>query len=905
MDLKKEFEAIYGAGEPAVYYAPGRVNLIGEHVDYNGGKVFPCALSFGTFAAIRLREDRTLRFASLNFPQRYSSSLDNMEYSRDQGWSNYPRGVIKEFLMKGVALTGMDILIYGEIPNGSGLSSSASLEVVMAAALNDLFEARLDKVTMVRMCQHSENTFNGVNCGIMDQFAVGMGRDSKAILLDCGSLDYEYVPLDLKGVKIVIGNTCKKRGLADSKYNERRAECDAALADLQKVVDIQTLCELTPAQFEAHKDAIQDPVCRVRAEHAVYENARVEEAVKVLNQGDLEAFGQLMNQSHDSLRDLYEVTGKELDTMVEEERKIPGTLGARMTGAGFGGCTVALVKDEYVDEFIEKVGAGYQARTGLKPEFYVAEAGQGMMRVDEPMPFVIEELLAYALDHRLIEKEDTIFCRNQLLDICQIAVPYEKTENGQPVKEAFEEARKQAPGLTPYPILRKMLDYMVNTGLIEGEDVTYRDLMDARIMGILTPRPSTVAKEFESLRQEDPAKASDYFYEMSLSNHYVMDERIKKNLYWTSPSPYGDMEITINLSKPEKDPKMIAKLLSQKSTGYPKCLLCPENVGYAGRTNHPARQNLRQIPMTLEGEQWYLQYSPYTYYQEHCILLKGEHVPMKISELTFRRLFDFIEKLPHYFMGSNAGLPVVGGSILTHEHYQGGHHTFAMEKASIRANYTNKVEPEVSAATINWAMAGIRIAGKDREKVIHLATYILDQWSVYSDPSVGIYAETDGVPHNAITPIARFNQKGEYELDLVLRNNLMTEEYPEGVFHPHRVLHHIKKENIGLIEVMGLAVLPGRLQKELALIEEILLGAEEENFTEEEKSSLEKHHPWIEELVERYGKVQDEKTAAAILRKEVADVFTRVLEDAGVFKNDENGKAALEKFMKTAGFDRL
>lgn len=904
MDLKQEFKKIYGGAEPTVYYAPGRVNLIGEHIDYNGGKVFPCALSFGTYAAIRLRDDRKLQFASLNFPQRYSADVDHISYKKENGWSNYPQGVILEFLRRGVNVCGMDVLIYGEIPNGSGLSSSASIEVVMAEALNDLFGAGLDKVTMVQMCQHSENTFNGVNCGIMDQFAVGLGRESKAILLDCATLDYQYVPLDLQGVKIVIGNTRKKRGLADSKYNERRSECEEALAELKTVVDIENLCDLTPEEFAGVAHVISRPICRNRAEHAVCENARVLEAVRVLEKGDLAAFGQLMNASHDSLRDLYEVTGFELDTMVDEERKIPGTLGARMTGAGFGGCTVALVKEEAVDTFIEEVGKNYREKTGLEPEFYVAEAGQGMCRVDEPLPFVIDELLAYALQKELIEDVDVYFCRNALMDLLNVKVPYPAAENGLPCREAFEAALKEAPGATPAPILKKILDFMVDHGMIEGEDVTYRDLMDARIMGLLTPRPSEVNRRFLELRKEDPEKASEYFYDLSRNNHYVMAERIAKNLYWTSPSRYGDMEITINLSKPEKDPKVIAKLLTMKSSGYPKCLLCPENVGYAGRADHPARQNLRQIPMKLEGEQWYLQYSPYTYYQEHCILLKGEHVPMKINEFTFRRLFAFIETLPHYFMGSNAGLPVVGGSILNHEHYQGGHHVFPMEKAALRATYSDPAHPSVAVGAINWAMAGIRLKGKDKEEVIQCALHVLDSWEAYSDPEAFIFAETDGVMHNAITPIARFNAEGEYEMDLVLRNNIMTEEYPDGVFHPHKELHHIKKENIGLIEVMGLAVLPGRLQKELSLIEDILTGRDISEFSERERQSLEKHGPWIEEMKQCYGTALTRDEASMILKKEVGSIFTRVLEDAGVYKNNEEGHAAFERFMTKAGFIR-
>lgn len=921
MDLLQEFINTYGQVEGSdtpvssqsaldqkvfTYYAPGRVNLIGEHIDYNGGKVFPCALSFGTYGLIRLRSDFTVRMKSLNMSKLVKIDLRDNHYDEKDGWGNYVKGVIKEFQDRQAALTGFDLLIYGEIPNGSGLSSSASLEVMIATMLNDVFKTGFDRVRLVQMCQHSENTFNGVNCGIMDQFAVGLGRQGKAILLDCNTLDYEYVPLDLKGVKIVIGNTKKRRGLADSKYNERRAECEEALKDLQTELPVKALCQLTPEEFEAHKHLIRRPVCRKRAEHAVYENARVLKAVQVLKEGNIAAFGKLMDQSHDSLRDLYEVTGTELDTMVEEARKIDGTLGSRMTGAGFGGCTVSLVRADAVDDFIRTVGQNYQKRTGLTPEFYVADAGQGAHRVDEPIELLVEELLAYGLDERLIEQADTVFVRNQLLEILGLSEPYPKTEGTLPCREAFRLERRQIAheDETPYPILSRILDYMCDRGMIEGDDTVRRDLMDARIMGLFVARPSTVAEKFRTLRIEDPEKASGYFYHLSRASHYVMAERIRKNLYWTVPTQYGDLEITINLSKPEKDPRVIATMLKTQKASYPKCLLCPENVGYPGRLDHPARQNLRQIPMMLEGEQWYLQYSPYTYYQEHCILLKESHVPMKIDELTFRRLFQFIEMMPHYFMGSNAGLPVVGGSILTHEHYQGGHHVFPMEKAAVRQRYMAPGHEGLTVNVLNWPLSAIRLSGKDREELIRMASHVLTFWEAYSDEKVGIYAFTGDTPHNAVTPIARFNQNGEYELDLVLRNNLTTDQYPLGVFHPHEDLWHIKKENIGLIEVMGLAILPGRLQKELSVISRILTGTKQESLSQAEKDMIEKHQPWIKDMLSRVSVPMDQQSADQLLKKEVGKIFEKVLEDAGVYKNDPNGIEAFQRFMLACGFVR-
>jgi len=380
--MVKEFIEIFGGeGEIVEFFAPGRVNLIGEHIDYSGGFVFPCALDFGTYAAVRAREDSQVNFVTLNYDKRVSIDLSDVVYREWDNWTNYPKGVIKEFQNKGYEIKGFDVVYYGNIPNGSGLSSSASLEVLTAVFLNELFDCKIDMVDLVKMSQSAENNFVGVNCGIMDQFAVAMGKKDNAILLDCNTLDYTYVPLVLEGVKIVIGNTKKRRGLADSKYNERREECEGALADLQTKLDISNLCEMDGPTFESHRHLIVKKIARDRVEHAVFENVRTKNAKAALEAGDIEVFGALMNQSHDSLKNLYGVTGVELDTMVEEARKIKGTIGARMTGAGFGGCIVALVKEEAVDKFIEEVGKNYQSKTGLKPEFYVANVGQGAGRI--------------------------------------------------------------------------------------------------------------------------------------------------------------------------------------------------------------------------------------------------------------------------------------------------------------------------------------------------------------------------------------------------------------------------------------------------------------------------------------------------------------------------------------------
>lgn len=382
-EIVGKFVELYGgeASRVSKFFAPGRVNLIGEHIDYNGGYVFPCALDFGTYAAARKRDDGKVRFATLNFDLRVEIDVDDIRYKEEDDWTNYSKGVIKEFIDKGHEIGGFDILYYGNIPNGSGLSSSASLEVLTAVVVNELFDCKEDMVEMVKMSQRAENQFVGVNCGIMDQFASGMGKLNNAILLDCETLDYEYAPLKLNGYKIVIGNTKKRRGLADSKYNERRSECQYALECIQKELDIKNLCEMDVEKFDKYKHLIERDIPRDRAKHAVEENVRVKEAVEALNKEDIITFGKLMNASHESLRDLYEVTGVELDTMVEEARKIEGTIGSRMTGAGFGGCTVSIVKEDSVDEFIREVGKNYEDRVGLEPEFYVANVGDGAGRI--------------------------------------------------------------------------------------------------------------------------------------------------------------------------------------------------------------------------------------------------------------------------------------------------------------------------------------------------------------------------------------------------------------------------------------------------------------------------------------------------------------------------------------------
>ncbi|MBQ5581455.1 MAG: UDP-glucose--hexose-1-phosphate uridylyltransferase, partial [Clostridia bacterium] len=413
------------------------------------------------------------------------------------------------------------------------------------------------------------------------------------------------------------------------------------------------------------------------------------------------------------------------------------------------------------------------------------------------------------------------------------------------------------------------------------------------LMGVVTPRPSDVVKTFQSLYGESPEKATDWFYQFSQDTNYIRATRVAKDIRWSVPSEFGDIDISINLSKPEKDPRDIAAAKTAKQSAYPKCQLCLENEGYAGRMDHPARQNHRIIPVTINESHWGFQYSPYVYYNEHCIVLNGEHVPMKIDRAAFRKLFDFVGQFPHYFLGSNADLPIVGGSILSHDHFQGGRYEFAMAKAPYESTFTVPGYEDVEAGIVHWPLSVIRLRGEDDARIIDLADHILKAWRGYTDEAAFIFAETDGEPHNTITPIAR-KRDGKFELDLALRNNITTEECPLGVYHPHAEYHHIKKENIGLIEVMGLAILPARLKTEMALLAECLTG----DKRMEDYPELEQHAEWARDIAARRTDLNKD-TVDDILKEEIGHVFVHVLEDAGVYKCTEEGRAAFERFIAT------
>ncbi|OGO79089.1 MAG: galactose-1-phosphate uridylyltransferase [Clostridiales bacterium GWB2_37_7] len=489
----------------------------------------------------------------------------------------------------------------------------------------------------------------------------------------------------------------------------------------------------------------------------------------------------------------------------------------------------------------------------------------------------IKRLTNYGIDKKLIYKEDETYVINSILEILHLdefmdtEIEYEELDN-------------------PQAILDNILDFAYQTGVLEVNTVTYRDLLDTKLMGCLVARPSEVIRAFYKDYKMSPRLATENYYKMSMASNYIRKDRTDKNLNWRTNTEYGELDITINLSKPEKDPKAIAAAKNLKSSSYPKCLLCSENEGYVGRVNHPARQNLRVIPVELCNEQWFLQYSPYVYYNEHSIIFKGKHMPMKISEATFDRLLEFVYKFPHYFIGSNADLPIVGGSILSHDHFQGGKYKFAMETAPIKKSVVIKGFEEVEAGIVKWPMSVVRLRSIDIGVLSKVSNHVLEAWKSYSDESVEIVSNTKGEPHNTVTPIAKYKDN-KYEMDIVLRNNRTNEEHPLGIFHPHSDLHHIKKENIGLIEVMGLAVLPARLIEELEILKECLEGKKNIN----EYDELQQHGSWYEYLKNKYSGLSIDYQE--VLQQEVGKIFERILTDAGVFKQDSRGLQAFERFI--------
>lgn len=489
---------------------------------------------------------------------------------------------------------------------------------------------------------------------------------------------------------------------------------------------------------------------------------------------------------------------------------------------------------------------------------------------------IINELIQYGLKNGLIDEADKVYTTNRLLELFNLSsyTPGDISDSVRPIDEILEDA----------------LNYAADNGFLEDDSITTKDLFDTKIMGLLTPPPSYVRNTFRSKYNASPVDATNYYYDFSKATNYIRKDRIAKDEKWVTDTKYGKIDITINLSKPEKDPRDIAKALKAVKSGYPSCLLCMENEGYAGHTTHPARQNHRIIPVTLDNQDYFIQYSPYVYYNEHCIVFNKEHTPMVINRATFVKLLDFVRQFPHYMIGSNADLPIVGGSILSHDHFQGGNYTFAMAKAPYAWNFTLDKYPDITAGVVDWPMSVIRLQSRDAADLADASDYILNKWRSYTDEAAYIYCQTEGEQHNTITPIARMSN-GLFEIDLVLRNNITTDEHPSGLYHPHAKYHHIKKENIGLIEVMGLAVLPARLKAEIAAMEEAILNGDDISQID----SISHHAEWVDEWIGNYTISRD--TIHEIIQKEIGLTFSEILECAGVYKRTKDGEAAFNRFI--------
>ncbi|MFA6627499.1 MAG: galactokinase [Bacilli bacterium] len=844
-----------------IYFSPGRVNLIGEHIDYNGGLVMPCSLDLGIMGAFHLRSDRIIRCYSHEYStvDLYEFSLDDLQPKNH--WTDYVKGIVKAF--SSTIVYGFDLAIMSHLPIGAGLSSSASLELLVATYINDQYACGMSPLNLALISQQVENEFIGVQCGIMDQFAVAMGQKDKAILLNTHTLSYEMVSADFKEYQILIANTSKSRTLAGSIYNERRQECDTILHRLQETMSIQSLCELSLSQSDDCHRLISEEMLFRRLRHVVSEHHRTIESSLALNKQDMKTFGQLLSLSHESLTKDYEVSCIELDTMVNALLKA-GAIGARMTGAGFGGCAIALVLSSQISTIVQEVKAAYIQATHLQPEFYVATIGDGTRKIHFSIQDALSSLLDYGIKALLFDACELVYRRNSLLHYFHLT-NYEK---------------KPAIPMELDDILDNLVEYARMNHLLLDDSFIGEENFKADVMNLLCETPKDIIQRFNKAYQQSPIHATNFLYTYSKNAHYIQTKNIAKNISWSYPHDYGDFQITINMSKPEKDPMMIKMLREVEESTYPQCQLCVENEGFGGTTTRESRRNMRIVPLMLQNEQWFFQYSPYSYFEEHAIVLRNEHTPMIIQGQTFLKLIDFVRLFPHYFVGSNADFPIVGGSILTHEHFQCGRAKMPIEDAS--KQFVFQIH-NVDVYRLKWPLSTIRLVSKDEKAIAAMACIFLQKWQKYEN--LGLNIINYPVLHNTITPICRFKED-EWIIDLILRNNVTTKAFPMGVFHPHPQLHHIKKENIGLIEAMGIAILPPRLKRELDLIQTVIFN----QTTVVDHPELEKHASWIREL---------QKQSDVNLKVEVGKKFVEVLEDAGVFKQDFVGQQAFIEFIRT------
>lgn len=866
-----DFKEIFGRNYEYKFFSPGRINLIGEHIDYNGGHVLPIAINLGIYALVSKRRDKSFAFFSDNYFEMGVIKANDFDYSKSDGFANYPKAVIRSMLDSGVNFPfGLNIYFYSTISEQAGLSSGACIEVLTATVLNEIYKLNLTSLELAIRCHKAQSEYLQLNSGIMDQCAIALARENNALFLDNYMLNYEYIPYDLGDYSIVVCQTNKPSQKVNSKYKQRVRECQRALDIIKNNFNVLTLTKIPKEYLEMIKNILPDDKLYRRVLHVVTEEERVLKSYEALKNHDIDTFACAMNESHESLRDNYEVSSTELNKIVELARNEQGCIAARMTGAGFGGCALALVHNDFLVEFKENMAAKYYEATGIHGAFFEISACGGPRRLPkdtESLSDAIVSLVQYAIDTHLIEEEDRIYTTNRILAYLNLDYIEEGSSHPEPL----------------YMILDTIINYAANMGIIENTPEA-KDAFDATIMNIFVPRPSAVVRDFYNLKEKSSVKALNYLYNISISSNYIKKNLFEKNIFFKTNTQYGEMVISINQSRIEKDSQTKEKLLNLESISYPKCLLCKEAVGYHGRLDYPARDNLRIVPINLSGDQFYFQYSPYPYFLEHSIVLNAHHAPFKMSEKTFNYMFDFVEMFPSYFIGTNADLPIVGGGLLQHEHFHTGKYNFPIEHA--KSIYETDING-ITVKLLDWPVSVIRLESDNKDALIKLSTDILNKWRNYDDLESNIIAN-DTEPHNAITPILHLDKK-TYIMDLALRNNRTSEMYPLGIFHPHEEYLHIKKENIGLFEIMGYAILPKRLKEEISLLKERILT--KTSF----EASLKKHEDWVMGFINNYTFTKD--NISKIFEDEIGKVFTNMLLDCAVFKPNDLGKAHFKKFI--------
>lgn len=862
----KLFEKLFGAACTACYSAAGRVNIIGEHIDYCGGKVLPAALDLRNEVYARPNGGNAIRIAATTFGRVERLELNDLGAYRDLEWGSYQAGVAYIMRKEGYELKGCDLLFDCTVPFGSGLSSSAAIEVSTAVALADICGQPIDGVKAALIARRAENEYCGVNCGIMDQFISAMGKKDNAVLLDCKTLNYEYVPFDLGDYTMVIADSNKPHNLAESKYNERREETEEGLNVIRSAADVSCLAEVTPELFESLRHLMR-PIIAKRTEHVVYECDRVRRAADALKNGDLITLGALLDASHRSLSELYEVTGRELDTLVSLSRKANGCIGSRMTGAGFGGCAISVVRKDCVKEFMRSVGRDYKKAIGYAPSFYMTCVDDGIKREDM-LGRYISDFLSYAEKKLGLKSSDKIYAANRILRVLGESgyepSPFDACE----IKTA-EEA------------VKPLSDYAFAKGCDKDEEALQTELFDC-----VSRTPSQLQSAFARAYSRNKERAFDGFYDYCVSCDYVKSAAIARNKSWQAQETRREIQITVNLSKPEKSNKQIAAA-GKTSAGYPKCMICAENVGYIGQGR--CRQTLRTLPVRLNGEDWFWQFSPYAYFYQHGIAVNEKHTPMTLDDYTPYKLADFVDFAPQYFIGCNAPLPIVGGSILAHEHFQGGKYSFPMfacgNKKSVYA------DDNVEISLKDWYNSVVEVRSRDKRVACVYVNAIARGWKDYENKELDIIPYTDA-PHNTATLIAR-KEDGKYVFYVILRNNRCDERYPDGIFHVHPEYMNVKRESIGLIEAMGMFILPARLDRELAEVAKVLEG--KRGIADD----ISVHREMTERLLSEYGNSLGKEEAWAAVKRAVDGICEHILENTAVFKEDVRGEEAFEAFVKS------